>query len=262
MYFLQISDTHFLQDYHKNPDFFYPAFANLHSTREKLLALQEKITQPLSFISHCGDLCHRGELEDYQALREIFQEIFPDTPMIFTAGNHDRGQFLQEAFYGKIRDFYAEEHTIDGLRILSFDNSNGVPNSGEITEKTATWLLKKLKEQPQQDTILMSHHHALTEQSPMPPVVTHPLFQEVLQQKNILAYLTGHSHCPFVGKWEEIPYYTVGSFCFQTEDLGEGKLNVSESSAYHLFSYENHQVSLVKGDNLGIEQFLAQVQKP
>lgn len=262
MYFLQISDTHYLQDYHTNQDFFHPAFLNLQPLKEKLRSLQQMIRKPVDFICHCGDVSHWGQREDLQQVKDMLEEIFPGVPVLVTPGNHDQKDLVQQVFYGEVTDFFCYDQMVGNLRILSFDNSNGRAGTGEISEKTARWLLEKCQENPDQDIILMSHHHVLEQQSTMPPLEACPLFQELLFQKNILAYLTGHSHVDYVGKLEDLPYYTVGSLCFQTEDLGQGLLAVQESSCYHLFSHSPQQVRLEQAGDLGFSSSLGQVQRP
>ncbi|MFI3253157.1 MAG: metallophosphoesterase [Eubacteriales bacterium] len=260
MYFLQISDSHNLCDYSKTTGLFQEAFQNLHPLKEKLEKLKEEISLPLDFICHCGDIAHSGaQLADVTAVKESLERLFPQVPLVVTAGNHDNRDLVQQSFLGKVSPPFVQEHSFGDLRVLSFDSSNGVFNSGEITEETATWLLEKLEEP--KDTLLMSHHHLLDCQSPMPPLVSHPLFQKVLEKNHVLAYLTGHSHQGYEGKLGTIPYYTVGSFCFSTEDLGGGQHLVRESSAYHLFSYEKGQITLEKSGDLGFLQELGTIQK-
>lgn len=263
MYFLQISDTHHLNDYETNPDLFHDAFLNLKNHVDVLTSMSQELeqcNQPLSFVCHCGDLSHHGEKEDYEKVAETLKNVF-DVPLIVTAGNHDKRDFVQEVFYHQVQELFCHDTTLDGLRILSFDNSNERYKSGEITEKTCVYLLEKLKEQPEQPTILMCHHHCIPEQSPMPTAEIHPLFREVLAQKQVKALLTGHSHQQYVGELFGVPYFTVGSHSFTAEELGEGKLNVYQSICYHLFSYENGALNLVSEKNLPQEKQIGKAQK-
>lgn len=262
MYFLQVSDTHFLQDYEKNPDLFHDSFLKLTSPLEKLSEISTIIEKSVDFICHCGDISHAGQEEDYQKVKDCLSKLFPEVPLIVTAGNHDNNSVLQQVFYGKKRDFFADDTTIGNLRILSFDNTNGRPNSGEITEETCQWLLKKLEEKPEQNTILMCHHHCIPTQCGMPSAKIHPLFSEVLEKNNVIAVLTGHTHQNFVGEIEGVPYYTVGPLSFVGQDLGEGKLNVYEAGGCNLFSYENGHLKLETKIELGYKDLLGVAQKP
>lgn len=260
MYFLQISDTHYLNDYHSNPDFFHDAFLNLTPMREKLLKIKETISKPLDFIIHCGDICHYGEPSDYENAKAIFQEVFPTVPLLVTTGNHDKRDFVQEVFYGEKKDLFVHKHEFNGLRVLSFDNTNTRAGVGEITEETCQWILHEL--QHPQDTILVCHHHCIPEQNPMVSACIHPLFQEILQKKEILAVLTGHTHCSFQSDFQSTPYFTVGAMSFQTKALEGGKMDVFDSSFCHLFSYDQGNFALESAINLGFEEYLGQVQRP
>lgn len=262
MYFLQISDTHHLNDYQSNPDIFHDAFLQLTSHQKILEEIQKDLNKPLSLVLHCGDLAHHGEREDYQQVEQTLQNLFPDCMKIVTCGNHDKKDYVQEVFYGKKEQLFAHDHMVEGLRILSFDNTNGRYNTGEITEEMSRWLLDKLHEMPEQDTLLMSHHHCLSEQSAMPPASMHPLFQEVLSQPQVKALLTGHTHSQFHGTLYSVPYYTVGSHSFTAEELGGGALKVYQSSCYHLFSYENGEISLISEKNQGQVAPIGNAQKP
>lgn len=262
MNFLQISDTHHRADYDTVKDFFHDAFCNLQTLDARLSALRQAIDLPLDFICHCGDICHQGALVDYQTAKDAFHKHFPNIPLVVTAGNHDNRTLLQEVFLGASKTPFVEERQFQDLRVLSFDNSNGIPNCGEATEETCTWLLQRLQAEPQMPTVLMSHHHLFSEQSPMPPMVQHELFSQVLQTGNILCYLTGHTHSPYEAKLGNIPYHTVGSLCFQATDLGQGVLDVHEASYYQLFSYENGQQTRVHTGDLGMNKLLARVQRP
>lgn len=262
MYFLHISDTHHRADYDTVKDFFHDAFCNLQTLDARLTVLRKAIDLPLDFICHCGDICHQGELVDYQTAREAFQKHFPDTPFLVTAGNHDKSKLLQEVFLGESSDFFVEERGFSGFRVLSFDNSNGIPNCGEVTEQICTWLLERLQAEPQVPTLLMSHHHIFPEQSPMPPMVQHELFSQVLQTGNVVGYLTGHTHSPYDAMLGNIPYHTVGSLCFQGTDLGEGLLEVQEAGYYQLFSYENGLLTKLPTKDLGLNKLLGRVQRP
>ncbi len=149
MYFLQISDSHYLRDYGKTQGLFQEAFPKLHPLGEKLESLSKEITVSLDFICHCGDVCHSGgDLDDANGVALALERHFPQVPVVVTAGNHDKREDVERAFLGKVIEPFVQETLFGDLRVLSFDSSNGVLNSGEISEKTCTWLLDKLKEQP------------------------------------------------------------------------------------------------------------------
>lgn len=249
MYFLQLSDTHHLADYQPNPDRFHDCFLNLSPLEDKLSKLAQTITKPLDFICHCGDLTHAGETEDYREVAQSFQKFFP-IPLLVTAGNHDQLAPLQTVFLGEISSPFCYERQMGELRVLSVDNSNGRQNTGEMTDAICQWLLDKLRQKPQQDTIIMCHHHVIATQSGMPIAKTSPLFDQILSMPHLKAILTGHTHTPFQGVLQGVPYYTVGSMCFRTNPLENGEIQVQESCAYHLFRYENGQLTLVEAGDV------------
>lgn len=259
MYFLQISDSHFLRSFENMEDVFAESLENMGSFSEKLQKIKAELDVPLDFICHCGDLCHGGEEADYQALKDIFQAHFPEIPLITTCGNHDKPEIYRKVF-SQSSSPLGESVEVAGLRIISFDSSSLHDPKGEITLETCVWLKNQLKLHENQEIILMTHHHLPQNESPMPPVSCDPLFYQLLKQKNIIAYFTGHTHYHHEGKIEEIPYFTVGSLSFQGNDTGNGLLDLGESACYHLFSYENQKLKLEKVGNVSPAHFLGQVQ--
>lgn len=240
---LQISDTHFFRDCHLPTDCFRESFKGLRSIKEKFLALKKEMLQnnvTVHVICHCGDICHSGELEDYQVFRDIYQEVFGDIPLVVCPGNHDVRAYVEEVFQwndGQILD-------LGDLQILSFYNCNGVNTCGEISVETCQMLDELLESQLKKETILLAHHHVFSEQSAMAPAKINPRFQEILKKQNILALFNGHTHSTYEKTWNLVPVYTVGSMCFRAVEIESGILQMTETAAYHLFSYENSKLSL------------------
>lgn len=258
MYFLQISDTHHRCSYEDVEDYFKIPFGHLHALEQKLKALAKEIKVPLSFLCHCGDLCHSGRVEDYRSLEKMMKRAFPKVPLCLAVGNHDEKDAMAEVFSDHDLSFHCRDFR--ALRVISFDNTNGTGGNGEITEETCEKILKALKEAPEKPSLLMSHHHVLPEQFAMPSAKLPDSFQELISQKNIVAYLTGHTHYAYQGLLGEIPYYTVGSMSFQGRIWEKSHLDLQEASYYHLFSYENGLLTLVKSGHLGFGRYLGAVQ--
>lgn len=272
MYFLQISDTHFLKDYQTNPDPFHEAFLNLTSPLEKLARIKEELQEEfpemsLSFLLHCGDVTHAGEVEDASIVKTTLETLFPQVPIIATAGNHDHSSVVQKVFYQEEGTLFAHDRQVGELRILSFDNTNQRYQSGEINQTMAEWLLEKLEEQPEQDTILMCHHHCQASQHTMPSATLDPLFEEVMKQPQIKGFFTGHTHTPHLGQWGTVPYYTVSSLSFQAfpSDVkkdGYNVLDIYDTGAYHLFSFQNQKLTLEKEGKLPFDAVVGQAFMP
>lgn len=252
MYFLQISDTHFLEDYKVNRDIFHEAFLSLKSPFEKLDMIAKEVTQPLDFILHCGDITHSGQKRDYQLVREKIESLFPKVPIIATVGNHDNRHLVQEVFYGEVIKPFVHNQKIGDLRILSFDNTTTRYDKGEITEEVSQWLLQQLEGDPEQKTLLVTHHHCMPGQVSNPNCTMATLFNKVITHKNVVALLTGHTHSQFQSKLGELPYFTAPPLSFQAKELGDGFLDVCEAGGYHLFSYNNEVLTLEKHGDLGL----------
>lgn len=219
---------------------------------EKIKILSKKIEKPLDFICHCGDICHNGTVEDYQEVKEYFERYFPQVPFLVTVGNHDNFSPMEEVFSteqypisGFVRDF-------DDLQVISVDSCDG--GSGTISEQQGQWVLQKMEKYPEKNSILFTHHHFLSQQSPMPCAEIDETAKKILQNPKNLAILTGHTHYHFVGEIFNTPYFTVDSLSFQGVDSGYGYLCMKESSGYNLFSYENGTISLEERGNLGFQK--------
>lgn len=266
MYFLHISDTHYLRDYNTNPDLFHDAFLNLTSPLMKLKKIQQQVKKPLDFICHCGDVTHAGEKEDYENMRDAFGTLFPNVPLIVTAGNHDSRELVQEVFYGQVKPLFVNKNTFaageDKLHILSFDNTNTRYDKGEIEEETCQWLLEQLQSAPEEDHILLCHHHCVEGQVEAPSATLHPLFSQVLGQKNVKAMITGHTHFGYEGTLEKVPYYTVEPLSFQAKSLGGGELQVFDGGGFHLFSYEKGKITLETVGDLGFHDEIGRAFRP
>lgn len=257
-YFLQISDTHFLENYETNHDFFREAFLNMNSPVVKLKAVAEDLAKmdgvSLDFICHCGDFCHNGKDSDYEFLKTTLAQLFPQVPLLVTSGNRDSKESFSKAFpdydSGAVSEIFGEE---DPLQVISFCNSNG-EIAGELLEETCREVLN-LMDQHKFPTILFSHHHFLPEQIYNMKSVEQPaLFSEILAQENLLALLNGHTHHHFQGVLGSVPCYTVESMSFVARNRGTDVLEIYETGGYHLFSYENGKVSLEKIGNLNFAQ--------
>ena len=118
--------------------------------------------------------------------REIFREVFPDTPEV--------GGYIQ--------------YTVDDLpvRIIVLDTLEIGRHGGGLDDVRADWLKARLAEAPERPTLLVLHH---------PPIATglswmteNPEARWVLKLRaiveanpNIVAMVTGHLHRPIVTRW-------------------------------------------------------------
>lgn len=249
MNFLQISDTHFLEDYSKNHDLFETAFLNMTSPLEKISKIKEELGDfPLDFVVHCGDMCHSGEKKDYLSLKKHLEASFPGVPLVVTCGNRDHKESLQEVFCGGTGDFFYV-HQFEGVQVIAFNNANGTPQ-GELTPEMCQLLWAQVEKTQDIPTILCCHHHCIPEQIPsMKAVDCPPLFEKIVAQKNIIALLTGHTHHGYEGRYLDLPSYTVPPLSFVAKAKEKGQ-DVYDAGGYHLFSYENAVLTLEKVGDL------------
>lgn len=201
----------------------------------------------LDFILHCGDICHNGQREDYIQVKQLFTQIFPQIPLLVTAGNHDNFSEMEGVFTNENLSGFSE--TFSDLQVMSLYSST--VDAGEITEEQVTWIEEELQRHPEKTHLLFTHHHFIPEQSPMPSGVLCPSAIDLLRSGRLSALLTGHTHYFYQDSLYQTPYYGVDSLSFHAADSGKQYLTMKESCGYNLFSYENGSISLVEQGNLG-----------
>lgn len=258
MRFLQISDTHFLQDYSQNHDLFEEAFLHMTSPLEKLTHIAETLKgSPLDFICHCGDVVHSGTREDYVAMKEKLQSLFPEVPILATCGNRDQRNLLEEVFWGTHTGVYLKE--FPQMNVISFDNADGTP-LGEMREDICQKVHALVKDS-EKPCLLFCHHNFIPEQTGARGSVKEgERFDAILQEKNVLALLTGHTHHRYQGEYQGIPYYTVAPLSFVALPQEEEGEAVYDKGGYHLFSYEEGVLTLEQVGKLPYEQRIGTTQ--
>lgn len=256
MYFLQISDTHFLEDYGGNQDLFREAFVNITSPLEKLTQISQEVKDiPLDFILHCGDICHSGGKRDYELFREKMAELFPNVPLMVCTGNRDDHGLVEEVFYDKSSETKVNVAETGGILIISFLNANNTPK-GALAEETCQEILLEMEKRAEMPTILFAHHHVVAEQfPPMVSVDLPPSFSKIMEKKNLIALLSGHTHHRYQGKVGAVDYFTAPPLSFVAEPC-EGGQEVYDVGGYHLFSCDGSGISLVKAGDLGNRRFI------
>lgn len=89
---IQISDIHLKGDYNGQ----FPVQENLDRTLQHV----KNVIQPDndSIILLTGDLADNGSVEDYDGLLGQISEMFPETPIALTPGNHDNRRALARSY--------------------------------------------------------------------------------------------------------------------------------------------------------------------
>lgn len=265
MRILHISDSHYLEDFSLNHDFFREAFLKRSDTLHKLAQIQQEVGT-VDLICHTGDVAHHGTLADYQKVKDTLTTLFPHTPILTTPGNHDATIPLQTVFFGKVTEDFFQVLELGDVSVLSFDNTHPTQKGGKLPQKTVEKLLYYLLSHPQRQVILMCHHHYLQEQ-PSLPCDYPPEFLQVLAQPNLKALLTGHVHVAHQGQWQGVPYFTaeaLGAVARPSAQAKDhpGELDIFEVGGYHLYTLDQGTFSLEKVGSLPYGQWLDTVTPP
>lgn len=249
MKFLQISDTHFLEDYGQNHDLFEDAFLHMTCPLKKLNKISQEVGE-IDFILHCGDLCHSGTEADYQKIKAVIAQFFPSVPFMVTCGNRDDKALLQKVFYQQDGEEFCYSKDFGDLRVVTFNNANGTPQ-GEMTQEMCEVLWDEMKKDLEKPTILFCHHHYIPDQIESMQSVAYPdLFLDILEKGNVIALMTGHTHHQYQGDFASVPCFTVPPLSFVAQADPQGQ-EVFEAGGYHVFSYEEGRLRLDKLGDLG-----------
>ena len=205
----QLSDPHLLQTASGT----FGDEAELRRAVAHLLALPARPDVVLL----TGDLADRGQPAEYARLKELLAPL--PMPLYVVPGNHDdRGRVL-EAFgvqgTSSLPGFV--QYVVEGwpLRLVALDTLVPGQDEGLLDTPRLDWLEARLKEAPDQPTLLFMHH---------PPFLTGldvddriglqnaPLFAAlVARHRQIEAVVAGHVHCTMVRRFAGTLALTCGS---------------------------------------------------
>ncbi|MFI3210958.1 MAG: metallophosphoesterase [Peptostreptococcaceae bacterium] len=245
MNFLHISDTHYLNDYSKVNDGFKDAFKVMTNPLTQLKELVDEIKVPIDFVIHSGDLTHSGDLIDYVELKKGLIDIFGDTKILVTPGNHDNSKELKKVFepnedptlplvtYNKFND----------LGVISFDSMCETDQNGEVTDEVCSKVLEILDNNKNEKILLFTHHHLIKDQFELPSAKINKLFDEIINRKEIIGLITGHTHHVYSTKYNGKDYFTGNGVSFSVENEN-GELIIEERSGIQLFTFENDKLEM------------------
>ncbi len=125
-----------------------------HGNASKLTALKERLNQDKAdgkndkFLIACGDISQRGDVEDFQAFRDVWE---PEFPVYATLGNHDLyfdGWHNYKGIFGKS----CYTFKAGPVRFVSFDSANGT-----LGRKQKNWLEGILKTKTEPLCVVFTH---------------------------------------------------------------------------------------------------------
>ena len=156
MLIAQITDTHISTPGSRNDRVFRTA-EHLARAVTHLNGLQPRPDLVLA----TGDLVERGEVDEYERLREILAPL--TMPLFLIPGNHDDRRnlasvFADHAYLPRNGDF--AQYTVEDwpLRLVALDTLIPGESGGRLCAERLAWLEARLAEAPERPTLLFMHH--------------------------------------------------------------------------------------------------------
>ena len=181
---------------------------------EAAVAALEGLPRKPDLVIASGDLTDCGLVEEYELLGDILEPL--SMPVYLVPGNHDRRAQLFDAFasdgYFRSDDGFLH-YAVEGhdVRLIGLDTVVPGHGHGEMCASRLAWLEARLKEEPQQPTVIFMHH---------PPFSTglgdmdrincrngQALAEVIRRFDNIERVVCGHHHRPITVRWAG----TIGS---------------------------------------------------
>ncbi len=216
MSFIQITDTHFLND----DRLLYGT-----SPIDRLAQGVEMINRDhkdADFVLATGDLAHFGEKEAYVQLRDVLKAL--EIPCYLMMGNHDSRAPFRDVFPDMPQmagGFYQFALETDDMRILCLDSLNDIPGDhiGRLCEVRLRWLDEELARTPADKKLVLANHHPPFELG-MPAMDQIMLrdsdaLWEVISRRKPDLMVLGHVHRPISGNWRGIPFHIQRGFNHQ-----------------------------------------------
>jgi Icc-related predicted phosphoesterase len=172
-----------------------------------------KQLESIDFLVVAGDLTCDGAEEEFILLQEFFKSL--KKPVYTLPGNHDlmlenvENDLLYRKYFSKgFGSSYVEHH---GIGLLFLDFSDGGKASVSVSEETAQWLAKKMARVSIATPIIVFSHFPLHPSTPEYAVRRSDRIFSIIDQKNVIGYLSGHYHAWWSMERGGVPFYTVGT---------------------------------------------------
>ena len=185
-------------------------------------------------VIHTGDISHNGLAEEYQAAREILDQL--TAPYFVLIGNKDKRDRVREAFQD--HEYLQQEHgfiqyALDDLstRLIVLDTVREATSKGELCERRLQELESMLHDSGDKPAVIFMHHSPYVVEEIPDPQQFHDWEQVdalgalLSRHQNVKQIYCGHVHRNVRGSIADIPIDVLS--CMAT-DLRKGKLNESD----------------------------------
>ena len=212
MRILFVSDFHYLDKYPKTIEGYKSIFNNIDNSLLTLKDILKNNDYDILLIG--GDLSEDGMVKDYQSIKDTIDK-YNHKPYLITLGNHD----IKENFYQVFTDLKEKgkyHHTAEfkDYKFICFDSSLHGVNEGYISIEDSQWLINEIANS-EKEVIILTHHHLLDYQHETKSVDISENLVETLKNKKVKLVINGHTHTPFMQKFDYTYFISTGSLSFR-----------------------------------------------
>lgn len=163
------------------------------------------------FVVLAGDFTSDGDIGNLQSLKNALDRLHK--PYYTVIGNHDitepgdEGKNNYVTVFGDNRLSYLIMYKNVGLVFLDLSNDS----KATVTVKVSTklWLKKILVNFPRKMPLIVFSHYPLHPETPRFAVMNSGELFRYLDNRNVLAYFSGHYHGLWFGFRNKIPFFTT-----------------------------------------------------
>ncbi|WAS99532.1 phosphodiesterase [Nannocystis poenicansa] len=154
-----------------------------------------------------GDLVDRGEIGEYERLRELLAPL--QMPVFLLPGNHDDRANLRRVFADHAylpRDGFLQ-YTVDDwpVRLVVLDTHIPGAPGGRLCAERLAWLEARLAEEPQRPTVVAMHHPPFSSGLPLMDALGleggDELAAVLRRHSQVERVVCGHLHRPIVRRF-------------------------------------------------------------
>ncbi len=151
------------------------------------------------FVVIGGDIVEYGLKEEFDLAKIEFDKL--KNPFYTVLGNHDvsaqgdKGKVAYRETFGLNRENYIVQHK--DIALVFLDLTDAQRSNVEVKKSSVKWLKNELPNIPKDMPVIVFSHFPLHPENPKYPVKNTSYLFNILDERNVLAYFSGHYH----GKW-------------------------------------------------------------